>query len=105
VFSAEDQEWSKWLLEVEGKTIARISGGGMRYRNPLQARWKKRMDEFLAVALYTKPEMLRFPYLARVGYRVVRPVSALDERIFNMRLLIKLISCRLGVDISKVRPG
>lgn len=94
VFSAEDQEWSAWLFDVEGKSVARISGGGMGYMNPRKHPLRKRLNENIAVALYVKPEMLGFAYLARVGYRVIRPVSGLKERVFNARLLFSLISYR-----------
>jgi glycosyltransferase involved in cell wall biosynthesis len=95
VFSAEDQEWSKWLLEAERKLIARISGGGMNYRNPFKKCWRKRLNEFIAVASYTKPELLRVPYLACVAYRIIRPVSTFQERLFNVRLMIGLLTLRL----------
>ncbi len=36
VFSAEDQEWSRWLLENTAFTILRISGCGFKIRNPVR---------------------------------------------------------------------
>lgn len=95
VFSAEDQEWSKWLFCSEGKSIARISGAGMSYNNPSKDRVRKRLKEELAVAIYVKDEMLKLPYFARVTYRVIRPISSLNERAFNMVLLYNLLRYRI----------
>lgn len=95
VFSAEDQEWTRWLLFSQSGLVARIAGGGMRYENPLQDRRMKRLREQVAVALYAKPEMLGMSYLARVFYRAVRPVSTFSERVANARLLRALVYCRL----------
>lgn len=94
VFSAEDQEWTKWLLS-SGKHVARVSGGGMLYNNLIMDRFRKRMKEELAVALFVKEEMLRFPYLLRVLYRVIRPISSNQERVFNVHLLCNLIMLNL----------
>ncbi|WP_331375987.1 glycosyltransferase family 2 protein [Sinorhizobium chiapasense] len=90
VFSAEDQEWSKWLLS-SGKYIVRVSGAGMSYNNPLRNRFRKRLNEELAVALFVKDEMLRFPYIARVIYRIIRPISNNEERLFQAALLYNLL--------------
>lgn len=95
VFSAEDQEWSRWLLESEKKRIARISGAGMVYRNPIRDRRDKDFYEELAVALYVKPRMLKIPYLLRIMYRIVRPVSDFKRRRHHLRLLKALIYYRL----------
>jgi glycosyltransferase involved in cell wall biosynthesis len=90
VFSAEDQEWSRWLLESTEFTILRISGSGFKYSNPLGYPLRKRLDEHEAIAVFTVPSMLSPAYLLRVGYRVVRPVSPLRERWFNLQLLARL---------------
>ena len=95
VFSAEDQEWSKWLLEVEGKHIARISGAGMLYENPIRDRRQKDLHEDLAVALYVRPEMFEFPHLIRLAIRAARPGSDMRERTHSLRLLRRLIYYRL----------
>ena len=103
VFSAEDQEWSAWLFKVERKSVARISGGGMGYRNPRKHPMRTRLNENIAMALYVKPEMLGLPYLARVIYRVFRPVSAWRERVFNARLLVSLVRCQFSQPKLKSR--
>lgn len=91
VFSAEDQEWSKWLLYSTEKTIARIAGAGMTYENPDKHLFRKRLNEHLAIALFAKEEMLALPYIFRVAYRIVRPISDPQERIFNLVLLLNLL--------------
>jgi hypothetical protein len=92
VLSAEDQEWSKWVLD-KGKTIARISGGNLRYNNPKGYFFKKRLDEHTAVAMHVKPELRRLPHIVRVAYRVVRiyPWQKWSERIFNLWFLAFLL--------------
>lgn len=95
VFAAEDQEWSSWLLECTGRSIARITGAGMLYNNPAGHSLRKRLREETAVALYVKAQMLEVSYLARVFYRIVRPVSKLKERWFNCLLLFSLLYHRL----------
>ena len=94
VFSAEDQEWSGWLFKYERKYVAQIAGGGMSYNNPSFNYIKKSLAERLAVAIYVKKEMQELPYLLRLFYRVLRPVSNIDERIINAKLLCSLLCYR-----------
>jgi glycosyltransferase involved in cell wall biosynthesis len=96
VFSAEDQEWSSWLVSTRGKFIARVSGAGMYNNNPLADTIKKSVNEKFAVAIYVIKDMQRFPFLLRVSYRVVRPVSKLKDRLVNFRLLLLLMKNRLS---------
>jgi glycosyltransferase involved in cell wall biosynthesis len=91
VFSAEDQEWSMWLLENTPFTILRISGAGLKNNNPLGYPLKKRLDEHESIALFTKPGKLTPAYLLRVAYRVVQPISSVHERWFNLLLLGRLL--------------
>ena len=42
VFSAEDQEWARWLIYHEGKATACISGAGMVINNPRKDHLKKK---------------------------------------------------------------
>ena len=103
VFSAEDQEWANWLFEKERKRVARISGAGMEYNNPVPYSLRKRLNEHVAIALFVRPEMLRWRYIARVAYRAIRPVSTLRERRFNAHLAIALIGRRLPAIRSAAR--
>lgn len=93
VFSAEDQEWSKWLLEEQGLSIARILGGRMSY-NASSYPIGKVFKEHLSVALFVRHDMLEFPYLARTIYRVIRPVSSLRNRVLHARLLLNFLYYR-----------
>ncbi len=99
VFSAEDQEWAKWLFFSEGKATARISGAGMNNstRNSHLAKHSllKRLNEHVAIAYFVNRKLLDWPNLARVAYRIVKPVPRLElrERFFNLILLWRLLNC------------
>ena len=97
VFAAEDQEWSRWLVENTAFTILRVSGCGFKTSNPVGYPHKKRLDEHEAIAVYSVPSMLLPAYLLRVCYRVVRPISSFQERWYNLQLLPRLIRRALGV--------
>jgi glycosyltransferase involved in cell wall biosynthesis len=101
VFSAEDQEWSKWLLEHEGKVIARISGGGMIYNNPKRHSLKKWLDEWIAVATFTNRSLLNWYRIARVAGHVVKPRVGLRDRYFYSVLFVVLLFCKLSPDLVK----
>lgn len=87
--SAEDQEWSRWLFDQTGLSVARISGGLMRYDNPKGYGFEKRWGEYVSVAFYAKPEFRRLPNIARVAYWVVKihPWQPLSDRSFHLRFL------------------
>ena len=101
VFTAEDQEWAKWLFFSENKSTARISGAGMdnytrnghlvSFRNSL----RKRLNEHVAIAYFANRKLLGWPNFARVAFRIVKPVPLprLKERIFNLILLWRLLRC------------
>jgi glycosyltransferase involved in cell wall biosynthesis len=93
VFSAEDQEWSKWLLENTHLAIARISGGGMTTSNPRGYPLRKRLNENIAIALFVRPDMLSAPYLLRIVYRIVASIPDAEAVRFNCHLLYNLIGC------------
>jgi len=101
VFSAEDQEWSKWLIEREGKTIARVSGCGMTYNNPKRHSLKKWLDEWMAVATFTRPSLLNWYRLARVAGRVIKPGVGLRERYFSFVLIFVLVFLKVTPDRLK----
>ena len=96
VFSAEDQEWSRWLFE-QGMSIARVSGGGMQYNSATRYPFKKRFDEHRAVAQFAKPDMLGWLHIARIAYRVVKvyPWQNAGDRLFYLHWLAWLVSRRL----------
>jgi|GEM_PF-1883516 len=99
VFAAEDQEWSKWLLESENKLIARISGAGMehcRFSNPKTHALRKRLNEHVAIAYFSNRKMLGWNHLIKVAFRVVKPTLRPDlrERLFNLLLFFRLLGCR-----------
>lgn len=91
VFSAEDQDWSWWLLQEEGLYIARIHGHGMSYNNPAKYPIRKRLNEELAVAIFVKPEMMKLPYVIKLILRVVRPISSIKDRVCNLLLAYRIV--------------
>jgi glycosyltransferase involved in cell wall biosynthesis len=98
LFSAEDQEWAKWLFYCEGKAVARISGAGMdNSANVNGSNLQKILNENVAIAYFIKRDLLGLPNLARVGFRVVKPTRTLglDYRLFNLLLLFRLLRCHL----------
>jgi glycosyltransferase involved in cell wall biosynthesis len=46
VFSAEDQEWTRWLLNNTEKSIARIAGAGFKYYNKYKVGRFERLTKF-----------------------------------------------------------
>lgn len=102
VFSAEDQEWSRWLFE-QGMSVARVSGGGMQYNSATKYPFRKRFDEHRAVAQFARPDMLAWRHIARIAYRVVKvyPWQNAGDRLFYLRWLAWLVSRRLHVQRRK----
>lgn len=97
VFSAEDQEWSQWLISNERKLIVRIAGGGMYNNNPKAASVQKNMNEKLSIAIHVRKDMRGFAYIAKTAIKVVRPVSSANDRIVNALLFYRLLRFRLGL--------
>jgi glycosyltransferase involved in cell wall biosynthesis len=99
VFASEDTEWAKWLIFSEGKVTAQISGAGMdNYTRNIHLGKHalfKRLNEWVAIAYFVNRKLLAWPYLARVAYRVIKPVPRfmLSERFFNLLLLWRLLGC------------
>jgi glycosyltransferase involved in cell wall biosynthesis len=98
VFSAEDQEWARWLLFSESKVIARVNGAGMDNSSNVRM-WKydrkKRKNEYVSIAYFTNRDLLKPRNLVRIGYRIVKPTTSFRERYFNVTLLGGLLGCFL----------
>lgn len=96
VFSAEDQEWTRWALESEGLAIARIHCAGMVNDNPRKWSRRKRLNEYVSIAYYVNRELLGWRHLGEVAVRVLRqPGPRVRERFFNAELLLRLLACRV----------
>lgn len=97
VFIAEDQEWSRWLLEEQGGTIARISGGGMRCANPRLDSPVKRLNEYVAVAWFANRQLLTWGNIGRQLWLALRLGTSGREygRRFYLRLAIRLAACHV----------
>lgn len=73
VFTCEDSEWSRWLLENKELLIARVNGAGKQDLNPRQLSMRKLTNERLAIAFFVKPEMMRWHRIIRVGLGAFKP--------------------------------
>jgi hypothetical protein len=68
VFSAEDQEWSRWVFTDRGLRIAHIKGAGADNINPRKSSVTKKINEWVCVAFYSYPKYLTFWFIAnRIG--------------------------------------
>jgi hypothetical protein len=76
----------------------------MSYNNPAGSTLRKSLNERLSVAIFTKPEMQGFWFLARTLYRAVRPVSSLRERAINLLLLGSIVRYRFGRKHNQKHP-
>ena len=94
--AAEDQEWSRWLLHERGGRIARIDGAGLRDHNPRSRAPRKRLNEYLAVALYANPALLSWRHIGWVALGALKPTAqrSLRERAFRLQLSLRLLGCR-----------
>jgi glycosyltransferase involved in cell wall biosynthesis len=109
VFTAEDQEWARWLIYCEGKLTARISGAGLTYNNPRKSSWKsalkKKQNEYVAVAYFSNRTLLGLPNLIRIGITAINPDGyfRVRDRLFHLVLLVRLICCHFVRPRSKSR--
>jgi glycosyltransferase involved in cell wall biosynthesis len=102
VFTAEDQEWARWLFYCERKVTARIMGGGLsRQKKYTSQKW---LNEYVSIAYFANRSLLRLPNLARIIYKVVKPTLHIGpkERLFNLVLLFSLLACYIAVPKYKV---
>jgi len=97
VFTAEDQEWSKWLVEQEGKAIARIYAGGAVSANARARSVRKRANEYASIAYFVRPDLLRWRSIARIGLGAVRRHydAMLSEPRVCLAVFVRLVLCRL----------
>lgn len=98
VFTAEDQEWTRWLLHEEGKTVARFAGAHLRNNNPRKSSLRKRVNEYVSIAYFSKRELLHWRNLVDIAWRIVNPGGwpAVRERMFNLTLLGRLLACHVA---------
>jgi glycosyltransferase involved in cell wall biosynthesis len=89
VFSAEDQDWAAWLFAHKSMTVACIHGGGLINRSFNKGSMRKRLNEYVAVAYYVKPELRSLPNLIRLAMSTLRPPGQ-ERRRFRERLFYAL---------------
>lgn len=71
VYSAEDQEWSKWLLHSKGMQLAHLSGASMQNHNPRQLSIAKRVREWECVAYFVCSRYLSCDFIKSRFYKVI----------------------------------
>lgn len=105
VFSAEDQEWSRWLTTEYHGTIARIAGAGMFNRNPRSSSLQKRANEYVSIAYFTNRKLLSVRNLLHVGIGVITPRLRVRtrERLYKAWLLGRLVKCRFVKPVAASR--
>lgn len=100
VFTAEDQEWAKWLLLSRGGATARIAGAGMRYDNPKRNSIRKRLNEYVSVAYFVDQSLLNSLHILRIASNVIRPRFtrriSFRDRLFYLLLSFRLLRCRFS---------
>lgn len=71
VYSAEDQEWSKWLLKIKEMKLAHLSGTAMANLNPRQMSLEKRLKEWECIAWFVDSKYLGFTFIKGRFYKAV----------------------------------
>ncbi len=71
VYSAEDQEWSRWLLQSRGMELAHLVGTAMQNHNPKQMSLEKRIKEWECVAWFVDPRYLSFGFIKGRFYKAI----------------------------------
>jgi hypothetical protein len=71
VYSAEDLEWSKWLLFSKGMTLAHLSGSAMDNQNPKQMSLTKRINEWKCAAFFVDSRYLAFGFIKGRFYKAI----------------------------------
>jgi glycosyltransferase involved in cell wall biosynthesis len=96
VFTAEDQEWARWLIFCENKLTARIAGAEMtRHRHSRAYNVRKRLNEYVAIAYFSNRELMGVRNFGRIISQMVSWNMPLHERIFNLKLLFRLAVCHV----------
>lgn len=103
VFSAEDQEWAKWLFFEEGKSIARISGAGAINANPQKYSFRKSRNEYVAVSYFVKRDLLRWQNICRIFMSAIKPTGGrqIRRRMSNVMLASRLAACHFAEPNAK----
>ncbi len=97
--SVEDQEWLKYYLDRDW-TAARILQPQLVYKNDRENREKRLRDLIVIASEGINPRLVEFNHIkGRIGsiIHAVRTMN-IDKFIFNTRLLIGLISVRMGLE-------
>lgn len=66
VFSAEDQEWSKWVMLTKNMSIIHLDGVGRKNLNPRIGNMDKHLKEWESVAYFSFPEYLKINFIIKI---------------------------------------
>jgi glycosyltransferase involved in cell wall biosynthesis len=94
VFSAEDQEWSGWLINQRGGRIARISGGERHCDNQHMGKPSKLLNEYVSIAYFTRRQLMSWSNIARQIRLATGPARMRRMgRRFYLTLAWRLAAC------------
>lgn len=97
VLSAEDQEWSRWVLEEKRMVIYHIAGCHCTNRNPKRHSLAKKLREWEFISAYAYSPYLSFRFIA-AKLRICAVQMArlkISEAIFELLVASVLIRVRL----------
>jgi glycosyltransferase involved in cell wall biosynthesis len=105
VFASEDQEWARWLIHEEGKLTARIGGADMAIHNPRRWNYRKRINEYVAVAYYSNRALLRPRHLVHMVGKALSLDGTLraGARFVLLAAAWRLMLCRFRRPIGQSR--
>jgi glycosyltransferase involved in cell wall biosynthesis len=94
VFTAEDQEWSGWLINERGGRIARITGGGRHCDNQHMGKTSKLLNEYVSIAYFTRRQLMGWSNIAQQIWLAAGPARARKRgRRFYLQLAWRLTAC------------
>jgi glycosyltransferase involved in cell wall biosynthesis len=94
VFSAEDQEWSSWLINEHGGHLARITGGERHCDNPHTKKPLKFLNEYVSIAFFANRRLMSWSNIAQQIWLAAGPARARARgRRFYLQLAWRLTMC------------
>lgn len=105
VFSAEDQEWSRWAMEHRGCEIAHVDGCGMLNLNHRKEDIRKRLNEWACIGYFVAPNYQSIGFLFSTFLKrvVLRRCLCVQDRLFWLRVVLVLLRGRYKKPIGKSR--
>lgn len=97
ILSAEDQEWSRWVIEQRGMVILHVIGCNTINANPRKDSIAKRLKCWEFISAYAYPSYLSFRFVASRFRLCVYMLSRfrIPEALFELLVAFVLIRVRL----------